>query len=61
MKTEVKLNKRNQVTIPIQIRRKYRLEGGDKIVFEKSGNGFILRFEKKMAAESVNLRVDRDK
>ncbi len=34
---------KGQVTIPIEIRKKLKLRPGDKIVYEQTGNGFVLK------------------
>lgn len=61
MEKKVKLNKRNQITIPIEIRREYGLERGDKIIFEKADDEFVLRFVKKPTADSVKPRFDHNR
>ncbi len=59
METRVKLSKRNQITLPMWIRREYGLEKGDKVTFEKSDGEFVIRFIKKES--ELNLRGSRDK
>ncbi|MCP4682921.1 MAG: AbrB/MazE/SpoVT family DNA-binding domain-containing protein [Desulfobacterales bacterium] len=34
---------KGQVTIPIEIRKKLKLRAGDKIVYEHTGNGIVLK------------------
>ncbi len=40
---EVLVTRKGQVTVPIELRRKYRIEKGMKITFEDSPAGIILK------------------
>ena len=66
-----KISTKGQVTIPVEIRRKLGLKGGDRVVFVRKGNDIVLKrsnrlafeeFQKKMAgkAERVGLHSEQD-
>ena len=40
---EVLVTRKGQVTVPIELRRKYGIEEGMKIIFEDSTSGIILK------------------
>lgn len=40
---EVLVTRKGQVTIPIELRRKYKIKEGMKIIFEDSTSGIILK------------------
>ncbi|MDT8782634.1 MAG: AbrB/MazE/SpoVT family DNA-binding domain-containing protein [Candidatus Bathyarchaeota archaeon] len=40
---EVLVTRKGQVTVPIELRRKYKIEEGMKIIFEDSTSGIILK------------------
>lgn len=40
---EVLVTRKGQVTVPIELRRKYKIEKGMKIIFEDSASGIILK------------------
>ena len=42
-KTEVKVTRKGQTTIPVKLRRKYKIEEGTKLQVTDTGDGILLR------------------
>ena len=40
---DVLVTRKGQVTVPIELRRKYKIEKGMKIIFEDSASGIVLK------------------
>jgi len=57
-----KVTRKGQVTVPVELRRKYSIRQGAKVVFEDSSSGIILRvvprFQDLIGADAEKVELE---
>jgi bifunctional DNA-binding transcriptional regulator/antitoxin component of YhaV-PrlF toxin-antitoxin module len=48
-----KLGRRAQTVVPAKLRRKHRLKEGDRLVWEETAEGFLVRPRKRMSLDDL--------